>query len=124
MAVQLTWNAFTTPDQDHYSDTDAAAPAVKVKTLTPVSMPAPVHVLIPDVPVIESHAVEKEIIEKEIVNKEETLPQIEYRLPDVTQFEEYEELQSLKVYTSNDNKDYRLLDITSAIPAKIVIACS
>jgi hypothetical protein len=53
-------------EQDRIDAQNAAAPAVKVKTLTPVSMPAPVQVLIPDAPVIESQAVEKEIIEKEI----------------------------------------------------------
>lgn len=105
MAVQLTWDTFTTPDNDHYNDADAATPAVKVKTQAPVSTAAPAQALAPTAPVIE----------KEIINKEETLPHTEYRLPDVTQFEEYKDLQSLKVFTSNDNKECRLSDITFSI---------
>jgi len=60
MAIQLTWNAFTTLDQDHYSDTDVKAPAVKAKVLTPVSMPVPVQALTPTETVIEKVIVQIE----------------------------------------------------------------
>src|SRR3989304_7983296 len=96
MAIQLTWDTFSTFEPNYDSNINKTAGDSQVPVL------ASLKVLSPVIPVIE----------QVIVQTVETLAQTEYILPDVSRFEEYLSMKSLRSCDADPREVCTLPEIT------------